>query len=439
MELDNRINTISDLSRIEAADGSDIMCRLFNSMYDGMGLFELCGEKVRALYLNERYFEVVGYTKEQYRPYLDNITVTMFADDEKRFLDHAKSNADSEHDSCFEVRGYRADGSVCWFSIRTRTVNYVKCDNPAYLAAVSDCTAAKNMEISLKLNMERYRILEEIGATYLFEYNPALDEMVFLPGRNKAGHRFTSYSRQLRRSTSIHPDDTAYFYTVLLTASRRECKGTIYARGSDNKGGWVMCCLSYSSITGDGDDIIRVLGRADITEKADISYPGETGNTIMQKAAAAAISEIESRLKALPASSVLIMADIDGMGGYNKELGYDRGSAALYAFEKAARDIFREGIVFRYMEDIFVIYAENMTESEMYYLIDKLQTGAENILPEVKDSTLRFSAGIAEAGRSARPEEAVSFRDMLITAAHALYKAKKDGSGSLETENVIYR
>lgn len=442
METNSRLEGISDLSQLHSSDGSDIIYRLFDSMYYGMGIFELCGEKVRALYLNNRYFEIVGYTKEEYRPYLDNITVTMFAEDEKRFLEYAKKNADSEHASGFEVRGYRADGSVGWYSIRTRTVNFIECENPVYIAEVSDCTAAKNTETELRLNTERYRILEEIGATYLFEYDPAADEMVFLPGKNKNEHRFAKYSRQLRQSKSLHRSDAAYFYTVLTNAGRRVCRGSVTVRGSDNKGGWLPCRLTFSSIAGDRDNIIRVLGRVDVPIETDGTDPviiinGES--TVIQKEAAAGISEISAGLSASHGSAVLIMADIDGMTGINEKCGYEEGSSALYAFEKAARELFGDKSVFRYIGDTFLIYIEKMNESEVYYLLDKLRSRVQRLIPEESGLTFSFSAGIAVTGlpeRHHRTGERLTADDLILTAAHALYTAKTEGRGSLEAENA---
>ncbi|MDE6591896.1 MAG: GGDEF domain-containing protein [Oscillospiraceae bacterium] len=438
MENDVRLEKISKLSQIESSDGSDVYYRLFDSLYDGLGLFELREGKVRALYLNERFFEVAGYTKEQYRPYLDNVTVTFFEEDEKRFLENALKSAGANREACFEVRGYRADGSVGWFCIRSRRVDYVKSDYPVFLATIYDCTGNKQLEQAAKLNGERYRILEEIGASYLFDYDPQSDEMIFSPGRDRNEHRFSGYARYLRGQASIHPDDSAYFYNVLLKACRRERRGYVDARSNDPKGGWVLCRLHYSSVAGDRDNVIRVLGRIDVKGESGVNDnpfipTSENFDTLMRKESAAGISLVSERLQTCPKKVLLMLADIDGMGKINERFGFDEGSELLHRFEMAAEEIFKGGVVFRYMGDVFAVYIEGLTESELYYLTDRLRTAAENLSCGGENAGLGFSAGVAWV-KECKGREHV--RDFLITAAHALYRAKSEGKNSIVTENA---
>lgn len=434
MDNDARLGKISDLSQIESSDGSDVYYKLFDSMYDGMGLFELRDGKVRALYLNERFFEIAGYTKEQYRPYLDNVTVTFFEEDEKRFLENALKNAGLNREASFEVRGYRADGSVGWFCIRSRAVSYVKSDYPVFLAAIYDCTSSKELEQNAKLNKARYRILEEIGANYLFEYNPECDEMIFSPGRDSNERKFMNYSRHLRMSVSIHPEDAAYFYTALLGACRRERKGYVDARISDREGGWLRCRLNYTSVAGDRDNVVRVLGRIDSKDDGDQSIASENSFELISKHSKDGVALITERLKCRPKCAVLIMADIDGMNRINEEIGFEAGTKLLGDFEKAAAEVFKNGIVFRYMEDIFAVYIEDINENALYYHIDRLRTSAANINAGSLGGT-GFCAGAAWINNDSGGEIA---GDLLITAAHSLYRAKMEGKNTIITENASY-
>ena len=43
-------------------------------------LYELCPDRVRSLYFNKKYYEMVGYTKEQYEQYADSVTSTLYGD-----------------------------------------------------------------------------------------------------------------------------------------------------------------------------------------------------------------------------------------------------------------------------------------------------------------------------------------------------------------------
>ncbi|MCM1578903.1 MAG: diguanylate cyclase [Ruminococcus sp.] len=417
MENDDRLKNISDISRIIPADGG-VCRRLLDSMYDGIGLFELREGKVSALYLNERFFEVAGYSPEQYRPYLDNVTVTFFEEDEKRFLKNALKYAGENKEACFEVRGRRGDGSVGWFCIRSRKVDFIERDVPVYLAAVYDCTKNKETELNLKLDRARYRILEETGTAFLFEYDPFKDEMVFFPGRDEDERRFEEYSRHLRTSSSIHPEDSAYFYFIMLKASRREQKGSVCARSTDRKGGWQICRMNYTSIAGDRDDVIKVLGRINTEDGAD------DGGGFMRQRADEGTRLISERLNARPERALLMLADIDGMNGINERFGFGKGSELLGRFGQAAARIFKSGIVFGYAEDVFAVYMEGLTENELYCLTDRLRTAVP---------ALDFSAGVAFVKDGSSGETP---RDYLITASKALYRAKKEGINSIVTEKV---
>lgn len=210
--MDKKITDITDPSIIVPADNcKDIYFSLFNSMYDGLSVFEVCGNKIRALYLNERYFDNVGYTLEQYTPYIENVTVTLFEEDEQRIFGLAQECIRNHSDFYCEVRGYRFDGSVGWFCIRARTVDFIKSDNPVFLASINDISRRKELEHKYNISKERYRILEETSSAFLFEYSLLNDNMTFFPKAGKS-HEIVNYGMYLRRSNRIYPDDAIYFY-----------------------------------------------------------------------------------------------------------------------------------------------------------------------------------------------------------------------------------
>ena len=178
--MDKKLTDITDPSIIVPADDcGDLYFKLFNNMYDGLSVFELNGGKVRALYLNERYFDTIGYTKEQYRPYIDNVTVTLQEEDEHRLISSAERSIKEKTDLYCEVRGYRYDGSVGWFCIRARTADFIKSSGITFLASINDISEQKVLEYELSINRERFRILEETVSALLFEYNPFTDKMRF--------------------------------------------------------------------------------------------------------------------------------------------------------------------------------------------------------------------------------------------------------------------
>ena len=77
---------ISDYHRLQylGDDVHDILSIVLKNMTAGVGLFEV-GETVHAIYLNEAYFNCIGYTKEQYQESTHNVFSTLPKEDAEKF------------------------------------------------------------------------------------------------------------------------------------------------------------------------------------------------------------------------------------------------------------------------------------------------------------------------------------------------------------------
>lgn len=442
--MDKRLYDITDPSIITPADNcTDLYFKLFNNMYDGLSLFEIAGGKVRALYLNERYFDTVGYTREQYEPYLDNITVTLFEEDEQRIMENAAVSLSEGVDFLCEVRGYRFDGSVGWFSVRARVVDFIKCDNPVFLASITDITAKTELSRQLTINRERFRILEETSTIYLFEYNPNLDLMTFSPGMNKPDIVLDSYSGYLRRKNQLHPYDAVYFFSDLCKASRKEYKGFDDVRSyNEEKTSYLNCRLYYSSIADEYGTIISVVGRNEfLSEKAvPRIHALDTKRSIdFLPSPAEAFPMIEKKIEAHKDTAFMLIADIDDFSLFNETYGKENASSAITLTASIIKDIFSDAIIFRYIGDEFVIFIDNISEAKLYDLIDKLRvaliTMEMSIAGETTNTPLSISIGASWAAPGCAK---ANIKDYFITADKALLTAKREGKNRLETEKIFF-
>jgi len=438
--MDNKIADISNPSVLIPSDGCmDIYFSLFNSMYDGLSVFEVCQNKIKALYLNERYFNTVGYTPQQYVPYIENVTVTLFEDDEQRIFNLARECLKSGTDFICDVRGYRYDGSVGWFSIRARTVDFIKSDNPVFLASINDITSIKDLEHRDKISKERYRILEETSSAFLFEYTLSRDNMLFFPERGK-NYETENYGMYLRRSDRVYADDAIYFYYFLMRSCRRERKGFIDFRYfDDNVNDYIPARLHYSSVADEYGFILKILGRIeDITEQS-----GFTAEIMSKKYGSAfegllsadeAIAKINEKISAEGSKGTLIFADIDDFGDFESKYGRNVADSAIALAAKIVSEVFGDCIVFKFPEDEFMIYAEDMPETDLHGRYEKLQAACGTITCSGCDVGISFSAGAAWTYNSSK----VNIKDYFITAERVLFKAKKDGKGRLYAEKIIF-
>lgn len=443
--MDKRLTDITDPSVIMPVDDcGDLYFKLFNHMYDGLSLFEVCGSKIRALYLNERYFDNVGYTPEQYRPYLDNITVTLLEEDEQRIIGYSEKAENDNAELYCEVRGYRHDGSLGWFWVRARKVDFIKSEYPVFLAAINDISERKELEHQLTINRERYHILEETISALLFEYTPSTDRMVFSVKGN-SDQVIENYSMYLRRSDRVHPHDVNYYYNTLCKACRKPIKGFIDLRSYYSaENDYCPYRVYYSSIADEFGSVISVVGRIEPIGKehsAQLIGDYSSGDCYGLMGSGEGIEEIERRIGSGSSMGFLTIIDIDGSSLINKKYGKNAGDHAVRMTAKLLKEVFADSVIFRYFGDSFVVYTENITEGMLYDMFEKLSATAGTLRISDGDGTeenigITFSAGTAYTRNGT--DKSIRLKDYSITADKALFRAKMDGGAVMYAEKIIF-
>lgn len=444
--MDKRLTGISDPSVITPASGcKDLYFDLFNNMCGGLGMFELCGSKIRALYLNERYFDNVGYSRDQYRPYLDNITVTLLEEDERRLIAYSNSEPKGDAELFCEVRGYKHNGSLGWFSVRAKKLNFIDSDHPVFLASVNDISPQKDMEHQLSINRERYRILEETVSALLFEYKPFSDCMVFSV-KGRKDHTIENYSMYLRRSDRLHHLDVNYYFNTLCKACRKPIKGFLDVRSYYSvKNAYLPYRIYYSSIADEFGSVMSVVGRIEpVGEEngtsAQIMANVFSGDGFGLTDPNSCLAEIEERISSGNNTGFLTIIDIDGFTPINETYGRKAGDSAVKATVKLLQEIFTDSVIFRYYGDSFVVYTENITESRLYDMFDDLIAASGTIeIPGGENGEsigISYSAGAAYTKNGA--DRNVQLKDYFITADKALCAAKKDGGSVMYAEKIIF-
>ncbi|MGN0666398.1 MAG: diguanylate cyclase [Huintestinicola sp.] len=447
--MENRMNRITDPSIIEPASSDiNLYHQLFNNLYDGLSIFEVKDNKVRALYLNERYFDTVGYTKEQYLPYLDNITVTLLEEDEAAIFRCAEKAYTNNEPFYYEAQGYRFDNSLGWFSIRARVVDFIKSDYPVFLASITDISSRKHMEQELAVDRERYRILEELSDEFLFEYKIAEDKMVFSSRKGASQKTIENYSQSLRKPLLVFDSDMNIFVSALNKACHKVSKGNIEYRSKVmDTDDYIWCRAYYSSVADDSGKIISVLGRiidisdeqpSDYRLKSIVATDHLTG--LLNKDTA--VSKIETAINSGNSRGFLIMADIDNFKAVNDKYGHAHGDDALCLTADLIRKHFPDAIIGRFGGDSFIIYISDINESVIHNI-------SEALLSECESTPLcgpRLSDGVEEnyhitlsMGVSWHPiygSDKVSFNDFFITADKAMYTSKNNGKNCVTVEKI---
>lgn len=374
-ELKNRFKPGYDWEAICSTMLEHLMC--------GVAIYELCPDRVRSLYFNKKYYEMVGYTEEQYEQYADSVTSSLYGDSAEMIFEKAGRSVKTGETFYAECKGRRFDGSDIWVLVKAKLVDFIESEHPVFLAIVQDITNRKQAEYENAVNLERYRILEATSNAVTFEYDIPDDIMTFSysGGRADSANRsISNYAEVSKRTKIVYPDDAAKFYAALKKAGKKpvscmrlDYRSTIIDQNSYR---WVRTC--YSSV-------------ADASEK--------TG-----------------------AKSFFIMIDIDDFKAFNDTYGHSFGDEVLRAVGKTLSTKFRNNIIGRFGGDEFIVFARAVSES---VVVDKFEDFLKIVgTTEIggKQYEIKCSIGIAWSDRSD-----IDYSRYFDEADEQLYKAKKAG------------
>ena len=424
-ELKNRFKPGYDWEAICSTMLEHLMC--------GVAIYELCPDRVRSLYFNKKYYEMVGYTEEQYEQYADSVTSSLYGDSAEMIFEKAGRSVKTGETFYAECKGRRFDGSDIWVLVKAKLVDFIESEHPVFLAIVQDITNRKQAEYENAVNLERYRILEATSNAVTFEYDIPDDIMTFSysGGRADSANRsISNYAEVSKRTKIVYPDDAAKFYAALKKAGKKpvscmtlDYRSTIIDQNSYR---WVRTC--YSSVADASGKVIKVLGRTqDIDdekrEHQRMTQLVEIDSTTGLLNKLATTNHIQRLIgEKTSAKSFFIMIDIDDFKAFNDTYGHSFGDEVLRAVGKTLSTKFRNNIIGRFGGDEFIVFARAVSESVD---VDKFEdflkiVGATEI--GGKQYEIKCSIGIAWSDRSD-----IDYSRYFDEADEQLYKAKKAG------------
>ena len=424
-ELKNRVKPGYDWEAICSTMLEHLMC--------GVAIYELCPDRVRSLYFNKKYYEMVGYTEEQYEQYADSVTSSLYGDSAEMIFEKAGRSVKTGETFYAECKGRRFDGSDIWVLVKAKLVDFIESEHPVFLAIVQDITNRKQAEYENAVNLERYRILEATSNAVTFEYDIPDDIMTFSysGGRADLANRsISNYAEVSKRTKIVYPDDAAKFYAALKKAGKKpvscmtlDYRSTIIDQNSYR---WVRTC--YSSVADASGKVIKVLGRTqDIDdekrEHQRMTQLVEIDSTTRLLNKLATTNHIQRLIgEKTSAKSFFIMIDIDDFKAFNDTYGHSFGDEVLRAVGKTLSTKFRNNIIGRFGGDEFIVFARAVSES---VVVDKFEdflkiVGATEI--GGKQYEIKCSIGIAWSDRSG-----IDYSRYFDEADEQLYKAKKAG------------
>lgn len=439
---DCTLNNVRDMLKTDV-DFYGICAEMLDHLISGVALYEVVGDKIRALYLNDGYYDAIGYTREQYEPYLGNITGTLCEGEHEHIMECAEKCYKSGEMLYLEAKGKRYDGSDIWVLIKAKAVDFIDTDNPVFLALVQDLTARKKQALQQAISLERYYMLAETTSAIVFEYDIDSDVMSFLY-RNMADNtrqkrEILNYRETSRRTVIVHPDDMEKFYKAFYAACRKSMRGTLdYRTTAIDQSTYRWARTIYSSIADDSGKVIKLIGRIqDIDEERKeqerivrlIEVDATTG--VLNKLTAT--TKIQQLMEEpSPAKSFFAIVDIDNFKAVNDTYGHSYGDDVLYTVGQHLKRTFPNYIIGRFGGDEFLMFGRGVSVSAVIDSFEDYLEAVNKLNVRNGDCDIHCSIGVSWSDSKGK-----TYADFFDLADEQLYKAKKSGKNRVEYEKLL--
>ena len=384
---------ITDYRRLEylGKDTKEWLVMLLDNIRAGVCLFE-ARQHIHALYLNDAYFECIGWERDAYSSKHNDVFSTLVSEDATAFYTHIMENVSKKKTLEYEVRSRRQDGKIGWFEVKATLIETTSTEYPIYLAVINDVSAVKEKDEQLRqykrlmqelaVQKERYRMLEATAQGILFEYFPDKDKMVFsynLPNNHKR-KEIEHYQQYIKQFPLVHSNHLEKFTWTLQEACLKEIEGSLEYLSSVSGGGYRWHVTYYKSVTDEMGKIISVVGR--IRDIHDSKMESERINNRAQRDGLTgvyhkdiAFEKMEEWVGESPFSKFYFaILDLDDFKKINDQFGHQYGDIVIKDFaEMLQRDFAEESIIGRFGGDEFIILTKNIALAEVRRRLEQIQ------------------------------------------------------------------
>lgn len=393
-ELD--ISDIGRLGLIGNVNTPDEMISMFLSrINEGICIFRVISYMdFEAIYINDEYFNILGYDKTPYSIDIRNILKVVLREDPEGICGKINSLVNQGKGFDFQSYGYTVKKGRRWLRFKGFPVCKTEEDNDVYILMIDDMTDDRvNYEeyhklLKIKdeylLEKQRYRILEETVEAMLFEYNKEQDIMIISNNfpDNHERRMIYNYSTVLKEKPYVHPTHIKMFTDKLNEACEKKEKGVIEYLSKISGDGYQWHRTHYTSIIDKENNIIGVMGRIyNINDEVETikkyQYDGLTGTLLRS----AGYECMETFRNENPDKNVyLVLMDLNNFKQINDSLGHLAGDEVLKGFARYTIEEFEgNGFVTRFGGDEFLIFIYDLNYDDIIFKIDELRKKVSSI------------------------------------------------------------
>lgn len=440
------INDITELRLVQdmISEVNLRMETLISNIPGGVSMFAIDKNAVRVVYANDEYYRLFGYTRMEYEGLPDNdIAILLLDDDANVIAKGIRKNISGNTPLKYEVRARRKDGSIIWISITARYYKHMD-ERPMYYAIVLDVTERKNIEYELKLQTERYKLIEDATDEFQFEYL-AENDTLFLPKKEAGGIEedviISSFMSDAVLWDIIHATDAQEFKNKFNEALKKPEKGVVDFKTKKFTDKYEWYRAHYVSIENEFGKIDRIVGRfknvqkdKDEQEKLEKRVKTDPMTGILNKVAIKlSVDDVLSNSD-IKDEHALMLIDLDKFKNVNDMLGHMIGDKVILDVVDAMKKVFiTDELLGRAGGDEFVVFIKNSNRK-------KTEDLAKILCKEIKQ---KYSGNKKEVDVSSSIgiayfiEDGFDYNSLFSKADIAMYYSKLQGGNRLTTYKEI--
>ena len=391
----------------------------------GIGVYEYAPDRIRPIYLSKGVRQLTyGLEAEYLEKAKQNIRYLTSEKDYNRLCQKIQEVIEN-HTLLDCTLGYRrTEKKQGWIWVRAKVLQKHR-DRYIFIVLLLDVTKQKNMENELRVQSERYRLLEETSDEILFEIDIAKDVMTYSYRELSGGlvrQRIAHYSRSLKENPLVHPDYLKTFNEHLKFAMENVTEGNLEYLSRISGRGFEWHRVAYHSIEDDNNQIIRVVGR--IKNIHDEMLERQRQQEVMSfgidqySGIQRTVQEILDNAE-LEDQHTLAILGISHFKRIVEQNGVACGDAILRQTAEILQEIIKDAATFGQMEDErILLYFKNTSEEEIDVVLRQIIDAVEQADYQVEG--LQVSCRIG----AAMMQGAVDYITLYQEAEEALHIAK---------------
>ena len=397
---------------------------------------------VRLDYTNDGFFEIFGYTREEYETVGEDVRLNLF--DQKDFMNIiTKINTDYSPGEVlsFECRINKKGGERAWVLISTRKPSYAQAGEQTFICSITDITEMKKLHLQLQKNKERYEIVEELTDNILFTYDVTNDVFEASSKILRSMGTRTRIENAIENMTYgdiLDHRDVPAFIGALSNALSGQRKNSFDARVINNRGDGVWHRIKFYVIYDENGDAVQFVGTL-----TDIDKEKKEKNRLIVQAETdqltGFLNKISTALKVNDFirehdDGALFLFDIDDFKKLNDTYGHHVGDVFLKEFTNKLLLSFRAtDILGRVGGEEFIIYLSGVGNNINY--LEEKAVQIQNICHSIRLDVAPEREFSCSIGIALVPKDGNNYTEIYEKADEAMYSVKKSGKNNFAFYN----